>query len=416
MHIFARGEYQIVSFSPAAVRVCTFRKRGQKYRVVKWNCVENTTGNLAETLRKAVDANGGQISGCFILTGAFETGTFFRCEGSSVSLKELRNSMEFELPFHMLKVPDEPFIQFEREKKKIVVEKNEEGEDVEIPQPDFLNVYAFDSNEIHSLGEFLSSAKCKADDCIYPLLGVSKWDPAVYLPEIEPGFCWRNGEWSPYSGNIKKCNDAWLPIVQDLIEIPVGFQWQEYMACILVLRNLADKALVSNESAMRIVPVKWRPSRCRIQVYIMITILLIFLAGWLYRSVNIYYERYQAYRVLVEEQISLKSKIDKVSKNLKKAEKEEKDLEKLLLVKSGDTNFLRKLYDLSVCLPESATVSNFRFTDGGANLTVSSDNQTSNIQNSLRRMTTWKISQIQQRTISGTSVMSTLRLAPKEEE
>ena len=43
-------------------------------------------------------------------------------------------------------------------------------------------------------------------------------------------------------------------------------------------------------------------------------------------------------------------------------------------------------------------------------------NQTSNIQNSLRRMTTWKISQIQQRTISGTSVMSTLRLAPKEEE
>ena len=119
MRISGRLEYQIVSFSPAAVRVCKFRKRGQKYRIVSWNTVPCEQGGEPAALRKALDDNGGQISGCMILTGAMESGTFFSCPGAPLNVRAQRNALEFELPLHMLQVPPECIVQFSRYQTQI---------------------------------------------------------------------------------------------------------------------------------------------------------------------------------------------------------------------------------------------------------------------------------------------------------
>ena len=137
MRISSRLVYQIVSFSPAAMRVCKFRKHGQKYRIVSWNTVPCEQGGESAALRKALDDNGGQISGCMILTGAMESGTFFTCPGAPLNVRAQKSALEFELPLHMLQVPQDCVIQFFRNPPK------NEGES------DTLNVYAFDSVAIN---------------------------------------------------------------------------------------------------------------------------------------------------------------------------------------------------------------------------------------------------------------------------
>ena len=194
MRISSRLVYQIVSFSPAAMRVCKFRKHGQKYRIVSWNTVPCEQGGESAALRKALEDNGGQISGCMVLTGAMESGTFFTCQGAPLNVRAQKNALEFELPLHMLQVPQDCVLQFTR------FPAQAEGE------TDRLNVYAFDGVAINHLASFLTMAKVKADEFIYPLLGINRDDPPVCLPEIESGFCWQHGEWVPYRGSAEECN------------------------------------------------------------------------------------------------------------------------------------------------------------------------------------------------------------------
>lgn len=433
MHIFAKGEYQIVSISPASVRVCTFRKRGQKYRIVRWNSVKTANGDIAPALRQAIDDNGGQISGCMVLTGAFQSGTFFRCEGAAVSIRELRDSLEFELPLHMLTVPDNCSLQFAHMKKHEEPEapvaesegegegENEEAATAKPVEPEMLNVYAFAPDEIQNLAGIIGKAKCKIDDFIYPLIGSRKEDPPVYLPEIEPGFSWSNGEWTLLSMSNAELERVWTPLVQEFVDLPKdkNFPIADYLANLLVLRHLSDADMASDERAIRITPVKLRPSRCRTQVYIMLALIFAFLAGWGYREFTVRYARYQKASALVEELNSIKKKTSKITASVKKAEKEKADLEKLVLLSSGDPNFLQKLYDLSVCLPDASIVSGFRFTDGVANMTIQFESSTTNnnvIQNALGQLTYWKIGTITTRALSETLSTATVRLNPKAEE
>lgn len=429
MHIFARGEYQIVSFSPAMVRVCKFRKRGQKYRVVRCNTVKAAMGNEAGALRQALDENGGQIPGCLILTGSFESGTFFQCESASHSIREQRNALEFELPLHMLQVPNDFGLQFSKVKKTEVIpsapvkeeeddkNKDKKEEEAEVPEtPDFVNVYAFDSSAIHSLASQMTLAKCKIDDFIYPLMGCRKEDPAIYIPEIEPGFCWKNGDWIPYSGNAAEINKAWEPIMQELIEPPkdnTGFSISDYLPCLLILRYLSDKSMAANEPSIRITPTRMRPSRCRIQVYIMAVLVLVLLLGAGYREAQKRIPAYQKFNALIQERDSLKTKNKKITDTLKKAEKEEKDLEKLVQLTAGDPSFLTKLYELSVNLPEASIVSSFRFTDSNTTLTVQAENGTGNVSTALSRLTNWKVQRIQDRRLSDTLTQYTVTLVPQ---
>ena len=88
MRISSRLVYQIVSFSPAAMRVCKFRKHGQKYRIVSWNTVPCEQGGESAALRKALEDNGGQISGCLILTGSMESVHLPRCAAQCARAEE----------------------------------------------------------------------------------------------------------------------------------------------------------------------------------------------------------------------------------------------------------------------------------------------------------------------------------------
>lgn len=402
MRISSRLVYQIVSFSPAAMRVCKFRKHGQKYRIVSWNTVPCEQGGESAALRKALEDNGGQISGCMVLTGAMESGTFFTCQGAPLNVRAQKNALEFELPLHMLQVPQDCVLQFTR------FPAQAEGE------TDRLNVYAFDSVAINHLASFLTMAKVKADEFIYPLLGIRHDDPPVCLPEIESGFCWQHGEWVPFRGSAEECNKQWTKVLENDFEFPVGkeFSVSDYLACLLVMRLIMAKSFAANEPSVRIMPPKLRPSRCRSQVIIMVFLLLVLGLGWGYRNGIRAYHQYQQYSDLVTERNAIRDKTKRIKADLKKAEKVKKELEKNSSISAGDPSLLTKLYDLSLALPEDTLVTQFRFNDGNCDLNIQTQNR--NIDLSQRmHFSYWKIGRLNQR-ISDTIVTFTVSLVKTE--
>ena len=407
MRISGRLEYQIVSFSPAAMRVCKFRKRGQKYRIVSWNTVPCEQGGESAALRKALDDNGGQISGCMILTGAMESGTFFACPGAPLNVRAQRNALEFELPLHMLQVPPECIVQFARYQTQT---QNQE----QVETSDRLNVYAFDSIAINHLASFLTMAKVKADEFIYPLLGIRNDDPPVCLPEIESGFCWQRGEWIPFNGKAEECNKQWKAVLEKTFDFPAGkdFPVSDYLACLLVMRLVMDKGFAANEPSVRIMPPKLRPSRCRSQVIIMAFLLLVLGIGWAYRTGMKAYNQYQQYSVLVQERDAIRAKITKIKADLKKNEKQKAALEKNVTISAGDPMFLTKLYDLSMSLPEDCLVQTFRFNDGNLDLVIQTQNRDTNAITQRMHFPYWRIARVQQRiTQSQENAISTITLS-----
>ncbi len=407
MRISGRLEYQIVSFSPAAMRVCKFRKRGQKYRIVSWNTVPCEQGGESAALRKALDDNGGQISGCMILTGAMESGTFFTCPGAPLNVRAQRNALEFELPLHMLQVPPECIVQFARYQTQT---QNQE----QVETSDRLNVYAFDSIAINHLASFLTMAKVKADEFIYPLLGIRNDDPPVCLPEIESGFCWQRGEWIPFNGKAEECNKQWKAVLEKTFDFPAGkdFPVSDYLACLLVMRLVMDKGFAANEPSVRIMPPKLRPSRCRSQVIIMAFLLLVLGIGWAYRTGMKAYNQYQQYSVLVQERDAIRAKITKIKADLKKNEKQKAALEKNVTISAGDPMFLTKLYDLSMSLPEDCLVQTFRFNDGNLDLVIQTQNRDTNAITQRMHFPYWRIARVQQRiTQSQENAISTITLS-----
>jgi len=407
MRISGRLEYQIVSFSPAAMRVCKFRKRGQKYRIVSWNTVPCEQGGESAALRKALDDNGGQISGCMILTGSMESGTFFSCPGAPLNVRAQRNALEFELPLHMLQVPPECIVQFARYQTQT---QNQE----QVETSDHLNVYAFDSIAINHLASFLTMAKVKADEFIYPLLGIRNDDPPVCLPEIESGFCWQRGEWIPFNGKAEECNKQWKAVLEKTFDFPAGkdFPVSDYLACLLVMRLVMDKGFAANEPSVRIMPPKLRPSRCRSQVIIMAFLLLVLGIGWAYRTGMKAYNQYQQYSVLVQERDAIRAKITKLKAELKKNEKQKAALEKNVTISAGDPMFLTKLYDLSMSLPEDCLVQTFRFNDGNLDLVIQTQNRDTNAITQRMHFPYWRIARVQQRiTQSQENAISTITLS-----
>ena len=398
MRISSRLVYQIVSFSPAAMRVCKFRKHGQN-----WNTVPCEEGGEPAALRKALEDNGGQISGCMVLTGALESGTFFTCPGAPLNVRAQKSALEFELPLHMLQVPQDCVLQFTR------FPAASEGES------DLLNVYAFDTVAINHLASFLTMAKVKADEFIYPLLGIRHDDPPVCLPEVESGFCWQHGEWVPFRGKPEECNKQWTAVLEKDFEFPVGkeFSVSDYLACLLVMRLIMSKGFAANEPSVRIMPPKLRPSRCRSQIIVMVFLLLILGIGWGYRAGAKAFRQYQQYSVLVAERNAIRDKTKRITASLKKADKVKKELEKNSTISAGDPSLLNKLYDLSLALPEDALVTSFRFNDGNCDLAIQTQNRNMDLSQRMH-FSYWRIARLQQRIVSDTVVTFNMSLVKTE--
>ncbi len=403
MRLSGRQSYLIVANSEKTIRVCLFHRQGAKYKLVRWAASPGDPGNPGAALRRAIAECGGSISGCMILTGAMPGGAFFRCEGANLSVREQKRALEFELPAHMIQLPERTEVQFLR-----------------CPDaaggPDMLNVYAFSSVGLDKVAAMLTQARCKMDEYLYPLLGAKPSDPPLRLPEVEPDFCFVSGEWQPISPGTDTDFGKWEALLKETLILPNPFEWKDWMACLLVMRLLAEKTFARSEASVRVMPSQLRPSRYRLHAGIAIVLFALLLGGWLFGFLGDKIEAYRAYNALQAERDSYRNGAANLKRLLKRSERERKDLEHYTTLTAGDPDFLAKLDAFAAVLPQDVLVSSFRMSGTSLDLALQTENRDLSFSEILKKLPYWKVARLQQRSMDDSLMMINVKLTLTEDE
>ena len=402
MRLTGRPEYTLIAFSSHQASVCRFRRTLRKrFRIVSAASVSvGDREDAASAVRKALKEAGG-VQGCLILCGEIPEGGFFRCPAIPVpGVREQRSALEFELPRHLPRVPDAPVIQFF---------PSGSGENA------FWNVYAFPERGFSFVEAILSACGKRADELIHPLLAVGEDDPDIYLPKLETDFVFSRGEWRPAEGSDRTLSGFWTEEFRKLFLLPDGFQPADHAECLLVMRLLLSASFRESEKCVRVLPSRFRPRRLRF--HLTITVLLALLLGGIHLK-DVCREKIriaQEYATLQNERDNYKRKNAKLRAEQKKAEKENRDLQKILQLDPGDSRLLLRLADLTAALPSDALVTSLRFNGDSADLVLQSESNLSNLPNMLRSIPYWKVAQLQQRSMGDTITMTMLKLVSTEE-
>lgn len=404
MRLAGCREYTIIAFSNEEATVCRFRRTRQKYKLAASASAEVRDGDRAAAIKTALRSAGG-LTGCVILTGDLPDGGFFRCPALSVpGIREQKAALEFELPRHMARPPDNPLIQY------LSNASGGNGEE------DIWNVYAFPEQRLLSLEALMALSRGKADEFIHPLLAIRTSDPAVKLPHLEREFIFSGGQWQmPEEDGEPGLPAFWREEFSKLFVLPEDFEAERYIECLLVMRLLASPVFRENEKKIRILPARMRPKRLR--MHIAVTCFLILLLGGIHlRDLAMEKLRiWREYQALTNERDNCRRKASRIRSELKKKEKENKELQRIIQQKAGDPDLLVRLADLCRVLPPDAVVSMLNFSEGFASMTIQSESENLNIPQLFKALPYWKISQLNQRAMNDTLIMISLNLQKAED-
>ena len=104
-------------------------------------------------------------------------------------------------------------------------------------------------------------------------------------------------------------------------------------------------------------------------------------------------------------------------RKLKTAEKELRELSRVVNQSAGEYDVIGKLAEFSSVLPNNVMVMNLRWTDSSVDLTMRSEAESLNVPEMLRPLKFWKMEQIQQRRRNNdVTSMIMLKLVPAEEK
>ena len=161
-------------------------------------------------------------------------------------------------------------------------------------------------------------------------------------------------------------------------------------------------------------PAALRPSRYRFHLFITIVLLVLIAGVAVHDLAGACMKRYEEYRALAAERNRLQKKTSELKAKRKNSEKEWKELGRVTKLKAGESNLLGTLADLTEVLPPDVLVTSLRLNESTLSLTLQTESETLNLPQTLRRLSRWKIGQLQQRRMDDTVQMITLTLIPSE--
>ena len=111
------------------------------------------------------------------------------------------------------------------------------------------------------------------------------------------------------------------------------------------------------------------------------------------------------------------TQVTAAQRKLKTAEKELRELSRVVNQSAGEYDVIGKLAEFSSVLPNNVMVMNLRWTDSSVDLTMRSEAESLNVPEMLRPLKFWKMEQIQQRRRNNdVTSMIMLKLVPAEEK
>lgn len=401
MRLSGRSEYTVITISEHGIALCHFRRTGAKYRVTGHAFREIMDGDKGKTLREVLKEAGG-VRSCLILTGAMPEGNFFQCPPLDIpGIREQRQALEFELNRELLHVPEDPVIQY-------VPSSLQDPEAV-------WNVYCFPRTAFLSIAAVLQSCRLKADEFIYPLLGVRNTDDDVPCPALESKYIYSKGQWRNAEEGDFALSPFWRTELEKIFLFPQeGFAPLAYMENLLVMRLIMLQDFRKTERSVRILPSRFRPKRLRfhgtVSVILFLLLLGISLKDYAFDRIKLAKE----YQSLQHERNNYRRKNKTLKTSLKKREKETRELQRIIALNPGVSDLSGCFADLSETIPPNVMVSSLRFSETTVDLFLQSEAENLNLPQVLKRLSYWKIAQLNQRNLNGTVNMITLKLQRTE--
>ncbi len=397
MRLSGRSEYTIITISDSAVSLARFRKVGNKYRIAAFSSKGIIDGDKGKTLREVLKDAGG-VRGSVILSGSLPDGNFFQCPAVDLpGIREQRQALEFELSKELLHVPEDPVIQY--------VSSGSLDSDA------VWNVYCFPRSAFRSVAAVLQSCRLKADEFIYPLLGIRETDEDVPCPALERNYVYSSGQWRSASDSDFELSAYWRGEFDKLFIFPEkDFVTMDYMESLLIMRLIMASDFRKTERSVRILPSKFRPKRLRLHATLSVILFLILLGVNMKDYAAGRIKIAKEYKSLQQERNNYRRKNKTLKANLKKRDKEMRDLQRILALQPGVSDLSGCFAELSEVLPPNVMVSSLRFSETTVDLVLQTEAENVNLPLVLKRLSYWKVAQLNQRNMNGTVNMITLRL------
>lgn len=405
MRFSKNKEFAVLLFSADHVRCCMFRRDSKGVRLKACASGEHDGTDPAKAWKQVLHEVGYSRVCPLMISGALKGGTFFRCTSVRLAPKAMRNALEFELPQRLLQDTGNHELEF--------VELA--GEPGSVP----VNVYTFPSADLENLAAMITQSVRKADYFIYPLLALRESDGPVFLPEVEPDFYFADGEWHPADELPPDWFSCWERELRGEFILPEdsSFKLREWLGCLLVARLAASDDVRHTFSGLNILPKQLRPSRLRNQLRLTALLLVLLAADFGWGFAGQLSRHHKEYSSLVATRNRLRSQVTAAQRKLKSAEKELRELSRVVNQSAGEHDVIGKLAGFSSVLPNNVMVMNLRWTDSSVDLTMRSEAESLNVPEMLRPLKFWKMEQIQQRRRNNdVTSMIMLKLVPAEEK
>ena len=317
-----------------------------------------------------------------------------------------RSALEMELGRHLLgQIPDHK-IQF------VPLKERADGQLS-------VNVCVVPETLFKLLASAFSSCSRRADNFIYPLLALRDDDPAVYIPELEEGYEFADGQWKRVDESRKTEDNAkWQEIFKSTFNIPADLDITTFTAVLLIARLVSSDEFGSLRDGIKVLPDQLRPVRFRkklIATAILAVLLVLNLAwGWYLK----WSKDGSGYREIVNKAATLDRDTKKIKAALRKDSRIHKERLRVVASKPGEPDILLDLAEFSRLLPGPAMVTNYRRNENDIDIVITSEDENINYPQILKPIShKWKVGQIQQRQRgNSTSMTVNIKLVPAGQE
>ena len=382
--------FTVISFNPAAVCGGVFNLHAGSWRMTR-SARRTLTGGQDESaswreLWKGL--HGG--SELIVITGAVPGGVLFPLETVALPPREQREALMMELPRQLLSPQNDPVLQF-------MPAASADSEEMVL-----LNVYSAERKALETILAPLRRARLRADDLVHPLLMVKPDDPAVILPEIAPGFCFRNRRFHRIGdgdGERIAAEAEWKKIFAEYFAFDSsGIDFQELLPMLIIARGIISGEFRNHRRELQLLPKEVHPVRFRGQLRLTALLVTALIAVSAYRFIHARWHDFQEYRRITAETENVKADTARMQKEITKVTKEQKDIAKALNYGGSSRRVLADMAAISGLLPQNVMLSDFRWNEKEISLTLLSENENldlSEVFSPLRRR--WQVSDVQHR-------------------
>ncbi|MBQ7393547.1 MAG: hypothetical protein IJV89_04260 [Lentisphaeria bacterium] len=366
--------------------------------------------SLAERLKMLGGKIGLRRDHTLFIASADAGGVFFQTEVPEMPKRELHSALMFEAPRHQLTEGGMQEIAF------WAVPSAEEGRMTAF-------VWTVASAGLAKLWQTMQEVKWQPDAVISPYFAVAALEGdagKVSLPDFDEGFYWENGSFHPADAD-EDCNKKVISLLKNVFQIPEALSgkiWKDgFLSCMMAaVCMIQQERNIAGVRSFDLVPPNLRPRRLRSQLRI--TVFLLVAAGLLYggRMIGAVSEHYGQYTKLNSSVKSLKSRTTALQRKLRGKEKDLKEKSRILEQNAESHDLLLLLAELSAALPESILASNVRLNESGIDLTLHTNMEEPDLAGALRRFPAFKVGTLQNRKVSDTLTVITLRLRRNQEK